>query len=676
MAELLIELFQEEIPARMQAQAAQDFQRLMIRALTDRGLPVSEARVFVTPRRLTLVADGVRDASAAVSEELKGPRTNAPEAALAGFLKKTGLTKDQLAVQADPKGDFYIARIEKAGRAASAIIAEALAEVVRGFPWPKSMTWEPSGLKWVRPLRSILALLGGQVVPVEIAGLSAGAMTRGHRQMANAAFAVTGFEDYRRQLAQRFVMLDREERKAAITTQALEAARKAGLTFREDDELLEEVAGLVEWPVVLTAAFDAAFLSVPPEVLISTMRKNQKYFALSDGAGKLSEKFLIVSNLAAGDGGAAIIAGNERVVRARLSDARFFWEQDRRTTLEARLPKLAEIVFHARLGSQWDRVQRIERLAGEIAAKIGADGAAAQLAARLCKADLVSGTVGEFPEVQGTIGGHLARAEGLGDPVADAIGDHYRPQGPADRVPSAPVSIAVALADKIDTLTGFFAIDEKPTGSKDPFALRRAALGIVRLVLENGLRMALADVFSGASRANGVLDFIAERMKVALRDKGVRHDLIDAALPGAGWDGDLVLLVRRVEALQRFIATDDGKTLLAGYKRAANILRIEEKKDAHAYDGAVNAALLNSEAERGLWAAITSAEETLQREMTSEAFDAAMGVLAGLRAPVDAFFEQVKVNDEDAGIRVNRLNLLARIKRAAHLVADFSRIEG
>jgi len=699
MPQLLLELFQEEIPARMQRQAAEDLKRLMVKALAERGLPASDVTAHVTPRRLTLVIEDLPAASAAVSEELKGPRTSAPPAALDGFLKKTGLTKDQLAVQADPKGDFYIAKIEKDGRPAAPLIAEAIVETVRAFPWPKSMKWEDSGLQWVRPLRSILCLFDGAVVPVEIAGLTASNVTRGHRQMANEPFEVRDFADYEMKLAERRVILDREERKAMIDEQAEVAAANAGLVFRDDDELLEEVAGLVEYPVVLTGAFDPAFLQVPQEVLIGTMRKNQKYFALTDANGKLAEKFLIVSNLEARDGGNAIIAGNERVLRARLSDAKFFWDNDKAITLEARLPKLKDIVFHAKLGTQADRVARIERLAGEIAEKIGANVEHAKLAARLCKADLVSGTVGEFPEVQGTIGGYLAAAEGLGEDVADAIANHYRPQGPTDSVPTNKVAIAVALADKLDTLVGFFAIDEKPTGSKDPYALRRAALGISSLVLQNSLSLALVDILSSAVGAHrpsggtqfrvqrkfgdrlaaepsiGVLEFIADRLKVALRERGVRHDLIDAVFALGGQD-DLVLLVRRVEALQAFLTTEDGKNLLAGTKRAANILRIEEKKDGTTYAADVDTSLLTAPEEKSLSAAIDAVLPRIEAAIAAEDFAAAMTALAALRAPVDAFFDKVKVNEDDKAVRANRLNLLARIKQAAGLVADFSKIEG
>ena len=742
MPQLLLELFQEEIPARMQAAAMADLKRLMLKALTERGLPVSDALVHVTPRRLTLVIEDLPAASAAVSEELKGPRTSAPPAALDGFLKKTGLTKDQLQIQADPKGDVYIAKIEKDGRPAAPLIAEAIVETIRAFPWPKSMKWEPSGLQWVRPLRSILCLFDGAIVPVEIAGLTASNITRGHRQMANEPFEVRDFADYESKLRERRVILDREERKRIIDEQAEIAAANAGLVFRDDDELLEEVAGLVEFPVVLTGSFDPAFLEVPQEVLIGTMRKNQKYFALTEndptfsspsgeggsrsetgGAtpdGKLASKFLIVSNLEARDGGNAIIAGNERVLRARLSDAKFFWDNDKAITLEARLPKLDHIVFHAKLGTQSDRVQRIERLAGEIAEKIGANVEHAKLAARLCKADLVSGTVSEFPEVQGTIGGYLAKAEGLPDDVADAIANHYRPQGPTDSVPTNKVAIAVALAEKLDTLVGFFAIDEKPTGSKDPFALRRAALGVVRTVSENQLRLPLVDAVRAAFDASSsivreralralgdedrqvefesklaavaadILSFMADRLKVALRERGIGYDLIDAALMTTPvvklgfdrgvqfgvWGGDIVLLVRRVEALQAFLATEDGKNLLAGTKRAANILRIEEKKDAATYAAAVDPALLAAPEEKALATAIDAATPRIETAIASEDFAAAMTALAALRAPVDAFFEKVKVNDDDKPVRANRLNLLARIKQAAGLVADFSKIEG
>lgn len=696
MPQLLLELFQEEIPARMQKQAADDLKRLMVKALGERGLAATDVTAHVTPRRLTLVIEDLPAASAAVSEELKGPRTSAPPAALDGFLKKTGLTKDQLQVQTDPKGDFYIAKIEKDGRPAPALIAEAVVETVRAFPWPKSMKWEDSGLQWVRPLRSILCLFDGAVVPVEIAGLTASNITRGHRQMANEPFEVSDFADYEMKLRERRVVLDRAERMRIIDEQAEVAAANAQLVFRDDEELLEEVAGLVEYPVVLTGSFDPAFLEVPQEVLIGTMRKNQKYFALTDANGKLAEKFLIVSNLEARDGGNAIIAGNERVLRARLSDAKFFWDNDKAITLNSLRPKLKPIVFHAKLGTQYDRVMRIERLAEEIADRIGANIQHAIMAARLCKFDLVTGTVGEFPEVQGIIGGYLARHEGLGEEVGDAIANHYRPQGPADSVPTNKVAISVALADKLDTLVGFFAIDEKPTGSKDPFALRRAALGVVRTILANEIRIGLFDVLKEGyesllmhSKAAGLetvfigqsqclidlADFIQDRLKVALREKGTRHDLIDAAVVVGGQD-DLVLLVRRVEVLQAFLATDDGKNLLAGTKRAANILRIEEKKDGTTYAGAVSSALLTAPEEKALATAIDAAMPRIETAIAAEDFAAAMSALAALRAPVDAFFEHVKVNDDDKLVRANRLNLLARIKQAAGLVADFSKIEG
>ena len=726
MPQLLLELFQEEIPARMQKQAAEDLRRLMLKALAEKGLGTHEAIVHVTPRRLAFVIENLPAASEAVSEELKGPRTSAPPAALDGFLKKTGLGKDQLQVQADPKGDFYIARIEKAGRPAPAIIAEAIVETVRAFPWPKSMKWEASGLQWVRPLRSILCLFDGAVVPVEIAGLTAANITRGHRQMANEPFEVSDFADYEMKLRERRVILDRAERMQIIDEQAERAAADAGLTFLDDDELLEEVAGLVEYPVVLTGSFDPAFLEVPQEVLIGTMRKNQKYFALTEPhpspsgeggsprsgetggatpAGKLASKFLIVSNLEARDGGKAIIAGNERVLRARLSDAKFFWDNDKAITLADRLPKLDHIVFHAKLGTQSDRVKRIERLAGEIAEKIGADRKAAELAARLCKADLVSGTVGEFPEVQGIIGGYLARHENLGEDVADAIANHYRPQGPTDSVPTNKVAIAVALADKLDTLVGFFVVGEKPTGSKDPFALRRAAIGDIRMqrlhpgaidlnsIIASALAIFLSDEFKRAVREVGeaaaekqfeqkaievsadLQQFLIGRLKVILQAEGKRHDVVDACFNASAQD-DIGLFCIRAEALNDFLSTEDGKNLLAGTKRAANILRIEEKKDGTTYAAAVNASLLSAPEEKALATAIDAAMPRIEAAIASEDFAAAMTALAALRAPVDAFFDKVKVNDDDKQVRANRLNLLARIKQAAGLVADFSKIEG
>jgi len=668
MPQLLLELFSEEIPARMQARAAEDLTRLMTEALKEAGVAPGTAKAFVTPRRLAVVFEELPAKTEDVSEELKGPRVSAPAAALDGFLKKTGLTKEQLIVQADPKGDFYLAKIERPGRATAEVIAEAVPRIVRAFPWPKSQRWGSGSLRWVRPLRSILCLFDGAVVPFEVDGIVSGATTRGHRLMADASFAVTGYTEYREKLRAAYVLLDAEDRKAEIVRQARAAAEREGLVFKDDPDLLDEVAGLVEWPVALVGRFDPAFLDVPAEVLVSTMRKNQKYFALYQADGRLAPAFVVIANLAAADGGKAIVAGNERVVRARLSDAKFFWDQDLKTTLEARLPQLREIVFHAKLGTQFERVERITRLAAEIAEKIGADVEKTRIAARLCKADLVSGTVGEFPEVQGTIGGYLARAEGLDPEIAEAIAQHYKPVGADDSIPANMVAIAVSLADKLDILTGFFAIDEKPTGSKDPFALRRAALGVVRTILENGLRLTLAS-------AHGLDAFFADRLKVLLREDGKRHDLLDAVF-GADGNDDLVLIVARVEALDRFLKTEDGKTLLAGYKRAANILRIEEKKDKRQFDGSPDPSLMTEEPEVELFKAIAIANDLVEAELDRERFVEAMAVMARLRGPVDAFFTSVTVNAAEPEVRENRLRLLKSIVTTAHRVADFSKIEG
>ncbi len=676
MAEFLLELFSEEIPARMQAEAAGHLRRLFLKGLGERGFTEStiEATSFVTPRRLTLVANGLPLDQPDQREERKGPRTSAPAAAIEGFLRSTGMAREDLKVESDGKSEFYVAIIERKGRATADVLAELIAAIVKEFPWPKSMRWAGRDYVWVRPLRGIVALLAGKVVNVTIGDVVSGNVTWGHRLMAPGAIHVASFSDYREKLLAAKVILDAEERKRAIEKQAKAEAARAGLIFRDDPELLDEVAGLVEWPVVLTGGFEREFLDVPAEVLVSTMRKNQKYFALHDLDGQLANAFLVVANLQAEDGGKAIIAGNERVVRARLSDARFFWEQDKRITLAERLPQLDGIVFHAKLGTQGERVKRIEALAGHIAEKIGADPANARLAARLCKADLVSGTVGEFPEVQGTIGGYLAAHEKLGKDVADAIGQHYRPVGHQDDPPVNRVAMAVALADKLDTLTGFFAIDEKPTGSKDPYALRRAALGVIRILLTAKLNLRLADLV-GVAVTPDLVTFFVDRLKVVLRESGLRHDLADAAFAIAGSD-NFVLLVARVEALQSFLATDDGKNLLAGYKRATNILRIEEKKDKRSYTGAVNATLLNLPQELALAAALDHAVKHASDAVKREDFAAAMGALSALRAPVDAFFEKVTVNDADPALRENRLNLLARIKLAAHEVADFSKIEG
>ncbi|MGV8998499.1 MAG: glycine--tRNA ligase subunit beta [Parvibaculaceae bacterium] len=668
MSELLLELFSEEIPARMQKRASEDLSRLVTDALKAAGVESTNARAFATPRRLTLVIDGLPEKTPDVKEERKGPKVGAPQQAIDGFLRAAGLTSiDQATVQEDKKGAFYIAITERAGRTTADLIAEIVPDVIRNFPWPKSMRWGTGTLRWVRPLHSILCLLGGKIVPVELEGISADSMTYGHRFMAPDGFNVTSFADYQAKLEKAFVILEPLKRAEIIKAGALKLAAEAGLKLFDDEALLHEVAGLVEWPVPLIGKIDDDFMTVPQEVLTSTMRANQKYFALTDAGGKLAPRFIVVANLIAVDGGKAIVNGNERVLRARFSDARFLWDQDRKHTLTSRLPKLQEVVFHAKLGTVHDKAIRIGKLARELAAFVpGADADKAQIAGELAKADLTSGMVGEFPELQGLMGAYYARSDGLGDDVADAIAEHYSPVGPTDAVPASPLGKVVALADKLDTLTGFWSIEEKPTGSKDPFALRRAALGVARIALESGLRLHLSKWAS-----DDLLAFFADRLKVYLRDRGTRHDLVDAVFALEGQD-DLVLIVKRVEALSTFLATDDGVNLLAGYKRAVNILKIEEKKDGKSFDGVPDRGALPEE--QALFDAIAKASKEAASAVATEDFAAAMGALAQLRAPVDAFFDKVKVNDE--GFRESRLRLLAQIRAALHTVADFSKVEG
>lgn len=774
MPDLLLELFSEEIPARMQRKAAADLQKLVTDALVEAGLIYEGARAFVTPRRLALTVHGLPARSPDKKEETKGPPVTAPEAAIAGFLRKTGLASiGEAKVQVDKKkGDFYVAVVDKPGRAAADVIAEIVPAVVRAFPWPKSMRWgspheEPitdstgdaildskgeeitveTWLRWVRPLHAILCVFGAEtenteVVPIDIDGIRSGDVTWGHRFMAPGAIEVRRFDDYVPKLEKAKVILDADRRKQIILADAKNLATAANLELVEDEALLEEVAGLVEWPVVLMGEFDAAFLEMPPEVIRATIRNNQKCFVLREADGGLANKFLLVANIEASDGGKEIVAGNARVIRARLSDARYFWETDRKTRLIDRLPKLDQIVFHEKLGTQGERVQRIARLAREIAPLVGADPDKAERAAKLAKADLVTEMVGEFPELQGLMGKYYALAEGEDASVATAIEDHYKPVGPNDRVPTEPVAIAVALADKLDTLVGFWAIDEKPTGSKDPYALRRAALGMIRIVLESSGRIGLSSLLDDAAARNlvrqtadffrgplnsvkeasellerpelveefenssqfvetwddkvllgvgrvkaEVLAFMHDRLKVQLRDSGARHDLVDAVLLWGDNEGyvsfgetaandDLLLIVRRVEALGKFLDTDDGKNLLAGTKRAANILRDEEKKAGAAFDGAVDPALLTESEEKALAAALDTALPAAQAAAEREDFASAMTALASLRAPVDAFFEKVRVNADDPAVRANRLRLLNRIREATLAVADFSKVGG
>jgi glycyl-tRNA synthetase beta chain len=684
MPDLLLELFSEEIPARMQARAAEDLRKAVTDRLVEAGLVYDGAKAYVTPRRLTLAIYGVPVHQPDLREEKRGPRVGAPNAAISGFLKSAGLKSlNDAKVQPDKRGDFYVAVIEKPGRAALDVIAEILPEVIKSFPWPKSMRWgaksaEPGSLQWVRPLHSIVATFGPEteepdIVPFAVDGIEAGNETRGHRFMAPEPFAVRRFADYASKLDKAKVVLDAERRRNIILTEAKQLAFAQGLELIEDEGLLAETAGLVEWPVVLMGSFDEHFLQIPDEAIRATIRNNQKCFVLRDAAhAKLVNKFLLVANIEAEDGGEAIVGGNERVIRARLADARFFYETDLKTRLEDRLPKFKDIVFHEKLGTQAERIERIERLAGELAPLVGADVERAKRAARLCKADLLTEMVGEFPELQGTMGKYYAEEQGEDEAVAHAIEDHYRPKGPDDLVPSDPVSIAVALADKIDTLVGFWVVDEKPSGSKDPYALRRNALGVIRIVLDNKLRLRLRSLFA---KTDDLLSFFADRLKVQLREQGARHDLVDAIFALEGQD-DLLLIVRRIEALAQFLDSEDGKNLLAGYKRATNIIRIEEKRDGRQYTGAPQPKLYRQAEEKALAAAIDAAKVEAARAVEKEDFRAAMRAMAKLRPAVDAFFDKVTVNIDDKALRENRLKLLNQIREATRTVADFSRIEG
>jgi glycyl-tRNA synthetase beta chain len=788
MPDLLLELFSEEIPARMQRRAAEDLKKLVTDALVERGFLYEGAKAFATPRRLALHVAGLPVKGQDVREERKGPRVGSPDAAIQGFLKGAGLSSiEQAKIESDPKkGEFYVAVIEKPGRSTPDVLAEILPGLVKNFPWPKSMRWgaasrEPGSLRWVRPLHSIICTFGPEtedpeVVRFDVDGIGSGDVTRGHRFLAPDEIRVKRFDDYAPALERAKVVIDTDRRKDMILHDAKDLAFAQGLELVEDEGLLEEVAGLVEWPVVLMGSFDEAFLDIPPEVIRTTIRANQKCFVLRDpNTGKLANKFLLTSNLIASDGGKTIVGGNERVVRARLSDANFFWKTDQQVRLEDRLEKLKAIVFHEKLGTQYERVERIAALSKELGPIVGADPALAERAARLAKADLVTEMVGEFPELQGLMGRYYATLQGEHASVAAAVEEHYKPLGPSDRVPTDPVSVAVALADKIDTLVGFWAIDEKPTGSKDPYALRRAALGVIRLISEVKGRVALRGIIRSAAKllldqqskrpeflfirrvldeekvealrtsalnrgygfadeikksaafqsvqydfelwikgdaeafltvdplgtewerlrydfeaqidfrfasweqlSGDLLAFFADRLKVYLRDQGARHDLIDAVFALEGQD-DLLMIVRRVEALGRFLDTEDGKNLLAGYRRAANILRIEEKKDGRAYSEAPDLQIVNDQGqieEKALAVVLDGAKREAAAAVEAEDFEGAMRALSRLRQPVDAFFDKVTVNVEDAGLRANRLRLLNSIREATRTVADFSRIEG
>jgi glycyl-tRNA synthetase beta chain len=749
MPDLLLELFSEEIPARMQAKAADDLRRMVTDKLVAEGLVYEGAKAFATPRRLTLTVHGLPARQSDLKEERKGPRVGGPEAAIAGFLKATGLASlDEAKIQRDPKkGDFYVALIEKPGRATLEVLADMLPVIVRTFPWPKSMRWgersaRPGALSWVRPLHKIVATFGLEteepdVVQFAVDGIEAGQTTFGHRFMAPAPISVRRFADYEAKLKAAKVVLDPQARKDIILAEAKTLAQAQNFELVEDQVLLDEVAGLVEWPVVLMGSFDKEFLSIPSEVIRATIRNNQKCFVVRDPkAGKLTNKFILTANIEASDGGKAIVAGNERVIRARLSDAKFFYETDLKTKLEDRLPKLSEIVFHQKLGTQLSRVKRIEYIAEALAHGGKQDVQKATRAALLSKADLVTELVGEFPELQGLMGQYYALAQGEDELVSRAIVEHYKPVGPSDSVPREPISFIVAIADKLDLLVGFWSSDEKPTGSKDPYALRRAAIGLIRILLENNIRFSLSvwigfvaevhkqqkvkydalyklseaikglsgaglygdelaavlekvipdlakasarrevsqSLLTGPSWQDDLLSFFADRLKVQLREQGARYDLVDAVFALEGQD-DLVMVVRRVEALGRFLDIEDGKNLLAGTKRAANILRIEEKKDGKAYDGAPDPALYSLDEEKALAKAIDQVKGEASAAVASEDFAGAMSVMAKLRPAVDAFFDKVKVNDDDAAVRENRLKLLNEIRAATRSVADFSKIQ-
>ena len=767
MPDLLIELFSEEIPARMQARAREDLKTMVTNGLVEAGLTYASAGAFSTPRRLTLTIDGLSAQSRPVREERKGPSATAPDAAIQGFLRSTGLTLDQLERRADKKGETLYAVIEKPGRAAAEIIAEVLEATIRNFPWPKSMRWGSGSLKWVRPLHSILCLLtdeaGSTVVPMTVEGITATNTTEGHRFLSPGRFAVTGFDDYATRLKRAHVVLDSAEREAAIWQGAQNLAFAAGMEVVEDKGLLTEVAGLVEWPVPLMGRIAEDFLHLPPEVLQTSMKEHQKFFSVKNPKTGRIEGFITVANTQPADQGATILKGNQKVLTARLSDARFFYENDLRVAKAGMgewLEGLKAVTFHNKLGSQADRIARIAALAREIAPLVGADALLAEQAANLAKADLRSSMVGEFPELQGLMGMYYARAAGLPEPVALAARDHYSPLGPSDAVPTDPVSVAVALADKIDTLTGFWAIDEKPTGSKDPFALRRAALGVIRLVLGNGVRLGLAQLiqtrlrwlhenyFSTNADVKAVLfhdepigvhndarqaakwqpdldaryplvsyqitgslalsqehpdgtrgesielsmyrwknlpsvklagldllSFFHDRLKVFLKDQGIRHDVIDACLAMPGND-DLTLLVKRAEALAAFLKTEDGPNLLQGYKRANTILSQAEQKDGVEYSFGADPKFAETDEERALFTALDQAEAAITPAMAAEDFPAAMAAMARLRAPIDAFFTAVQVNSDNQITRRNRLNLLHRIRAICSGVADLTKIEG
>lgn len=720
MAEFLLELFSEEIPARMQVKAADDLKDLVTKGLTEKGLTFTKAEAHSTPRRITLVVDGLPEQQPDTQTDKRGPRTDAPQQALDGFLKSINQTNfDKCVKEESPKGTFWFYREnvkgQPTGKVLSTVTEDALAKIV----WPKSMRWKASTRQWVRPLHSIIALFKGETVAVNFAlggnekPVTAGKSTQGHRFLSSGKVEVSNFADYQEKLKKAHVLLSREERKAIISKQSQDLANKENLKVREDEALFDEIVGLVEWPVPLVGTFEKEYLDVPQEVLISTMRGNQKYIALLDASGKLSNKFVVIANMITEDGGKQVVAGNEKVLRARLSDAKFFWDQDRRQKLEFRLPALEQITFHQKLGTVRDKVSRLQALSQGIAELLGYDGKLAARAAELCKADLTSGVVFQFPEVQGTMGRYYALHDKEHKDVAQAIADHYKPAGAGDTCPTAPVSIAVALADKFDSLVGFFAIDEKPTGSKDPFALRRSTLGIIRIIVENNLTLDIKKVCSLAAEqyikqrnvaflkaldaaaasedsiramlekqfdvleSTSLVNFFYERLKFKLKDNGIRYDVVDAVLAKSKGDHDLFRLTRRAVAVSDFLATADGTNLLAGYKRATNILRIEEKKDNKTYSGKdIKEALLTEEQEKNLFKALHASGDKIKADLAKEDFKAVMSGMSGIRSAVDQFFEKILVNAPDANVRANRLSILASIAGTMNEVADFSKLEG
>jgi glycyl-tRNA synthetase beta chain len=704
-AEFLLELLSEEIPARMQARAAKDLKRLITERLSTDGVDFEQARSFVTPRRITLVIEGLPLSQPDIREERRGPRTDAPDRAVEGFLKSAGIAKDQLEARETKRGTFYFAVIERKGRPTSEVLETILPDSLAALPWPKSMRWGNHDCRWVRPLHGILCLFDNQVVPLSFGAVEANNTTSGHRTLSSGEIRVKNFDDYKARLESASVMLDADERSKVISSGLARAATEEGLTVRDDPGLLAEVTGLVEWPVVLLGRIDESFLELPGEVLTTSMRHHLKFFSMLRNDGSLAPRFGVVANIDAEDGGKAIIAGNERVLRARLADARFFWDHDRKMKLEDRVPELKGMIFHARLGAVSDRVTRLQTLGAEIAPFVsGADVDLVRSAALLCKADLVTSMVREFPELQGIMGRYYALAEGEHGEVANAIAEHYSPAGPGDRCPSAPASIALALAERIDILVGFFAIGARPTGSKDPYALRRAALGVIRLIVENNLRLSLGVLFDQAyclyveqnqpdfsqtrtpegtpreELLGSLMEFFTNRLKVHLREKGVRHDLIDAVYAvrreNGGTEDDLVRLLARVEAIAEFLQSEDGANLLIAYRRAGNIVGIEEKKDGRSYDGAVEPATFTQDEERALFKCLNEVEGLVVQSLTNEEFKAAMAAMARLRQPLDAFFDKVTVNCDEPDQRINRLRLLSRTRASFSGIADFSKVEG